>query len=92
MLPVNRRISPERARTATPMRSASGSVAMRHSAPVSRIFCMPMERVSAYSGFGCLTVGKRESAFIWGSTKCGSRPKWRMTLGHMAAPVPWTDV
>ena len=92
ILPVRSLICPLRVRMATPILSASGSVAIRQSAPVSRILAIPMERVSAYSGLGCFTVGKRGSIIICSSTNAGSNPKCLITVGHNVAPVPCTAV
>ncbi len=91
-LPVSSRIAPAASRTATPIRSQSGSVATTRSACCSRASAIASVSASAFSGFGLFTVGKRPSNAACSATSENWNPS-RVRIGRIISPpVPWIGV
>ena len=91
-LPVSSTNLPSLSRTATPILSASGSVPMTMSLPISSASATPMERVSASSGLGTRTVENSVSGRACSGTTAGTMPIFASTLVTGMYPVPCTGV
>ncbi len=91
-LPVRSSIAPERPRTATPIRSQSGSVAITTSHFALSAVATAIASASAFSGLGDLTVGNRGSKAICSGTSTTLQPAWIKSGNACTAPVPWMFV
>ena len=92
-LPFNSCSSPLRLRTATPIRSASGSVPTTISASFASARAVAIASAAGSSGFGDLTVGKSPEGTICSSTVRTLLNPALASAGIIALnDVPWIGV
>ena len=92
-MPFSSTYSPCLLRSATPMRSESGSVANTRSAPSRAASSMAFDMVLRSSGLGDSTVGKLPSTTdCSGTSVTFVKPKRRSDAGTSRTPAPCSGV
>ncbi len=92
-MPFSSTYSPLPLRSARPIRSESGSVAMARSAPSLRASSIAIAIVLRSSGLGDSTVGKLPSRTVCSGTEIMfSKPHLRSDAGTRRTPAPCSGV